>query len=157
MDTYPPAKQREALLPLLEALDASPSTLRRDDCGDPRIDGRWGHIYAVPGSLDRPNVPGFQIVVLSEKPETGAYDRWTAHGWNVARKAIEEFAEPTNDGTFFSTACRRKPRPRPSVATAASERGRPTRRRTSPSFVLGGKRSRRLTAQKRPTSPQEGQ
>ena len=104
-DSYPPTKQREALLPLLEALDASPSALRRDDCGDPRIDGRWGHIYAVPGSLDRPNVPGFQIVVLSEKPETGAYDRWTARGWNVAKNAIKESAELTNDGdmdgTFF--------------------------------------------------------
>ena len=92
-------------MPLLEALDASPSALRRDDCGDPRIDGRWGHIYAVPGSLDRPNVPGFQIVVLSEKPETGAYDRWTARGWNVAKNAIKESAELTNDGdmdgTFF--------------------------------------------------------
>ena len=98
VDKFPPTKQREALLPFLEALDASPSTLRRDECGDPRIDGRWGHIYAVPGSLDRPNMPGFQIVVLSEKPETGAFDRWTKQGWTYAKNAVEEFAELNNDG-----------------------------------------------------------
>jgi hypothetical protein len=97
-DIFPPAKQREALLPMLEALDASPSALRRDDCGDPRIDGRWGHIYAAPGSLDRPDLPGFQIVVLSEKSETGAFDRWTSQGWTYAKRAIEEFSELINNG-----------------------------------------------------------
>jgi hypothetical protein len=96
-DKYPPATQREALLPMLDALDASPSALRRDECGDPRIDGRWGHIYAVPGSLDRPDIPGFQIIVLSEKPETGAFDRWTKQGWTYAKGALE-FTELANDG-----------------------------------------------------------
>ena len=31
---------------LLKALDASPLALRRDACGDYRINGKTGHIYA---------------------------------------------------------------------------------------------------------------
>jgi hypothetical protein len=54
------------------------SALGRDECGDPRIDGQFGHIYAVPG--------GFQIVFLG-----------TARPWGYAKKAMS-FAKVTHDG-----------------------------------------------------------
>lgn len=37
---------RDALLAILPALDAAPRALRRDECGDWRITGRYGWIYA---------------------------------------------------------------------------------------------------------------
>jgi hypothetical protein len=52
-DRYPPAMQRPALLKLAEALGCRDNALRRDECGDWRIVGRLGHIYAIPGPLDR--------------------------------------------------------------------------------------------------------
>ncbi len=39
------ATRKEELLPLLDMLDASPSTLKRDECGDYRINGSRGHVY----------------------------------------------------------------------------------------------------------------
>jgi hypothetical protein len=39
----------------------------RDECGAWQINGRGGHVYAVPGTLDGPDRPGFMIHVLSEK------------------------------------------------------------------------------------------
>jgi hypothetical protein len=88
MDIWPPAKQRPALLDFAKALGSRDGALRRDACGDWRIEGRRGHIYAVPGSLDRPHTPGFQIFVVG----------WTARGWNLAREAFKPFAALTNDG-----------------------------------------------------------
>jgi hypothetical protein len=87
-DTYPPDKQRPALLAFAKALGCRDNALRRDECGDRRFNGTHGHIYAVPGSLDRPRTPGFQIFVMG----------WSANGWNRARKAISTFADVTNDG-----------------------------------------------------------
>jgi hypothetical protein len=87
-DAFPPAVQRQALLELARALGCCDSALRRDECGGWRISGRHGHIYAAPGSLERPRTPGLQIVVLA----------WTARGWNAARKALEPFAHVTGDG-----------------------------------------------------------
>ena len=70
---------------MLEALDASPSALRRDDCGDPRIDGRWGQIYVDQYSLDRPDLPGFQSVVLSEKVSDWRFRPPDLEGWTYAK------------------------------------------------------------------------
>jgi hypothetical protein len=47
-DTYTPKRQREALQLLASALDIVTTALRNDECGDPRLNGRHGHIYAVP-------------------------------------------------------------------------------------------------------------
>jgi hypothetical protein len=96
-DIYPPAVQRPALLKLAEALGCRDNALRRDECGDWAIFGRHGHIYAIPGTLDRPKTPGFQIFVLSENMRTGAVDRWTKQGWTYAKQALG-FAGLTNDG-----------------------------------------------------------
>src|SRR5271166_3830045 len=78
-DIYP-AAQREALLELARALGSRDAALRRDECGDWRISGSCGHIYAVSGS-------GFMAHVSCE----------TARGWTYAKKALS-FAKLTNDG-----------------------------------------------------------
>jgi hypothetical protein len=78
-DKYPPAVQRLALLELVKALGCRDNALRRDECSDWRINGRQGHIYAVP--------EGFQIMVMG----------WTTKGWNAAKKALT-FAKVTQDG-----------------------------------------------------------
>ena len=105
-DTYPPDKQRPALLAFAEALKCRDNALRRDECGDWRIKGTHGHVYAVPGSLDRRRTPGFQIFVMA----------WSANGWNRARKAISTFADVTNDGddegALFVDYPSRRSRPR---------------------------------------------
>jgi hypothetical protein len=80
MDIFPPAKQRPALLALRDALGCRDNALRRDECGDWRINGKRGHIYAIPD--------GFQIVVQCE----------TAREWSYARKALKPFAALANDG-----------------------------------------------------------
>ena len=89
MDNFPPAKQRPALLELAKALGSRDSALRRDECGDWRIEGRFGHIYAVPGSPDRPRTPGFQIMVTGEF----SGGRW----WGAAKRGLA-FAAIANDG-----------------------------------------------------------
>ena len=87
-DIYPPAVQRPALLELVKSLGCRDNALRRDECGDWRIEGRSGHIYAVPGSLNRPATPGFQIYV----------ERELVREWSYAKKALRPFADLTNDG-----------------------------------------------------------
>ena len=87
MDLFPPTMQRAALLQFAEALGSRDNALRRDECGDWRIGGRRGHVYAVPGSLARPKTPGFQIYVQGE----------SAREWSYAKKALK-FADLTNDG-----------------------------------------------------------
>lgn len=87
-DIYPPAVQRPALLELVKALGCRDNALRRDECGDWRIEGRSGHIYAAPGSLERPDTPGFQIYV----------ERESVREWSYAKKALKPFADLTNDG-----------------------------------------------------------
>jgi hypothetical protein len=42
------------------ALGSRRSALIRDECGDWRIGGNRGHIYAVPGPLCQPHTSGFQ-------------------------------------------------------------------------------------------------
>jgi hypothetical protein len=61
MDVFPPSMQRDALLNFAEARGSRRSALVRDECGDWRIEGNRGHVYAVPGALDEPSPPGFQI------------------------------------------------------------------------------------------------
>jgi hypothetical protein len=87
--------QRDALMPMLTALDATPKALRRDENGDPRINGRWGHIYSVPD--------GFQIVVLHENLETGSTEHWkTSQGWTYCKRAMS-FAKVIQDGDMEGT------------------------------------------------------
>ena len=45
MDIFPTTKQRAALLKLTKALVSRGSALRRDECGDWRIEGSSGHVY----------------------------------------------------------------------------------------------------------------
>ena len=72
---------------MVKALGCRDSALRRDECGDWRNNGSHGRIYAVPGTLDEPTRPGFQIFVMG----------WTARGWKRAEEALS-FARVTNDG-----------------------------------------------------------
>ncbi len=57
-DIYPRAAQRQALLKLMPALGCSDTALRRDECGDPSIAGKHGHIHAVCGTIAEPKKPG---------------------------------------------------------------------------------------------------
>jgi hypothetical protein len=79
MDKYPASAQREALLALQTALGSAPRSLRRDECGDPRIEGSHGHVYAVCGLVGaKPPKPGYQMFVMG----------WTARGWKAAKDAL---------------------------------------------------------------------
>ena len=88
---------RAALLDLAKSLTSRGAALRRDECGEWRIDGRGGHVYAVPGTLDDPDRPGFMIHVLNEKLERGTVDRWTRRGWTYAKRVLS-FARLIQDG-----------------------------------------------------------
>lgn len=80
-DIYPPTAQRPALLKLAEALVCRDAALRRDECGDWRINGDSGHIYATP--------EGFQIFVL---------DCETVRQWSAVKSAMKPFSRICNDG-----------------------------------------------------------
>jgi hypothetical protein len=73
-DIYPPAKQREALLKLVEALGCRDNALRRDECSDSRINGKQGWIYAVP--------KGFQLFFFA---------REGVNEWDGAGPHIEDY------------------------------------------------------------------
>ena len=79
MDIYPPAVQRPALLTLATALSSAATMLRRDECGDWRINGTAGHIYAVP--------EGFQLIVETR----------TGRAWGAAKRRLA-FASIQRDG-----------------------------------------------------------
>lgn len=87
MDNFPPAKQRPALLALRDALGCRDNALRRDECGDWRIEGRFGHIYAIP--------EGFQMCFRGarefEEPPPGSQK------WANAKKAMP-FTSVAQDG-----------------------------------------------------------
>jgi hypothetical protein len=87
METYAPTKQRLVLLKLAKALTSRDSALRRDECGDWRIEGSSGHVYAVPGTLDQPNRPGFMLYIMTGAPKA----------WTFAKRALA-FAKVINDG-----------------------------------------------------------
>jgi hypothetical protein len=88
MDIFPPAAQRAALLMLVKALGTRDSALRRDERGDWRVEGKKGHVYAIPGIVGA-NLPkpGFHFFVMG----------WSTAGWNKAKDALD-FATLTNDG-----------------------------------------------------------
>jgi hypothetical protein len=87
-DKYPPTRQRAELERLAKAVNASPRALRRDECGDPTIAGRWGHVIACPGiPWIEPHRPGFQMFVAPGSPRA----------WTAAKKALA-FAAVTQDG-----------------------------------------------------------
>ena len=65
---------------LLKALDASPLALRRDACGDYRINGKSGHIYA--------DGTGYLLCVMTDEFK----GRWT----NVKKRLA--FCQLTQDG-----------------------------------------------------------
>jgi hypothetical protein len=94
VDIYPPPRQREALLKLIEALGCWDRALKRDECGDWRVVGKLGHIYAIPGTLDRPEVEGFQIYFRGA-PEFA--EPTSSQAWTWAKKALA-FCEVINDG-----------------------------------------------------------
>jgi hypothetical protein len=95
-DKYPPTVQRPALVKLVEALGCRDAALRRDECGDWRINGKYGYIYAVPGipwgGMEK--TEGFQIYFRGaaefEEPST-------SRGWTFAKEAMP-FAKVTQDG-----------------------------------------------------------
>jgi hypothetical protein len=93
-DCYPPVWQRLKLLKLAEALNCWDRALRRDECGDPRIVGKYGHVYAIPGTLDRPGIEGFRIYFrgASEFEEPS-----TSKAWTYAKRSLA-FCEILNDG-----------------------------------------------------------
>ena len=70
---------RGTLLDLAEALNCARRALRRDECGDWRINGKSGHIYAVPG--------GFQLCCMCE----------SALAWTWAKRKMP-FAQVAQDG-----------------------------------------------------------
>lgn len=87
-DKFPPTLQRPRLLVLADALDISLTQLRRDDCGDWMLKGRFGHIYAVFDS--------YQIMLMGWD-ESGDAPWTTARGWNNCKRALV-FLELTLDG-----------------------------------------------------------
>ncbi len=88
MDIFPPTAQRPRLVEFAKALGSAPRALRTDECGDPVIAGQTGHIYAICGSLDEPNRPGWQFYVGCD----------TGMAWTYAKRALKFAGEPTNDG-----------------------------------------------------------
>jgi hypothetical protein len=86
-DVFPAAAQRQALLALMPSMRCSDMALRRDECGDPRIAGKHGCVYAVPGIVGEPKQVGFMIYVNCE----------TGMGWTYAKRALS-FAKLMNDG-----------------------------------------------------------
>lgn len=89
----PGASDRARLLTLVDALGARASTLRRDECGDWRITGKLGWIYAA-SALDAPDRPGFQIYCRCA-PEFA--EPTSSQAWTWAKKALA-FCRVTQDG-----------------------------------------------------------
>jgi hypothetical protein len=88
-----PARPREALLALVQPLGCRDAALRRDECGDWRIRGRYGWIYGVAGALDQPGVEGFLLYY------SGPEFIGSARGWGFAKRAFEAFGcAATQDG-----------------------------------------------------------
>lgn len=63
------------------------AALRRDECGEWRIEGRRGWVYTVSGTLNRQDGAGFQIYCAPG----------SARAWASAKKAMA-FAELAQDG-----------------------------------------------------------
>ena len=78
-DCHPFALQRAALAAFAEALGSASTAFRRDECGDPRINGKRGHVYAVSR--------GFLISCVCD----------SRRAWTYAKRALF-FASVTQDG-----------------------------------------------------------
>jgi hypothetical protein len=86
-DRYSSLKQRAVLLAFAEALDSASAALRRDECGDWRIGGTVGKVFASLGTIDQPKTPGYAIYV----------ERETSRAWTAAKSKLG-FCRLTNDG-----------------------------------------------------------
>jgi len=97
MDNYPPKVQRPALEALAASLDSRSSALRRDECGDWSINGKRGHIYAVP--------EGYQLCYIT---------RYGVNEWDGDGPHVEDYfgakrrlifcrlaQDGTGEGIFF--------------------------------------------------------
>jgi hypothetical protein len=73
--------ERSHLETLLTALDASPSALCRDECGDWHTSGRYGHVYA--------DGKGWLIVVMTGE---------SARRWTNVKQRLSPFCWITQDG-----------------------------------------------------------
>lgn len=128
VDIYPPARQRPALLASIEALDARPNCLRRDECGDWQVVGKLGHIYAVPGTLARRDAEGFQLYFRGAARDEEPSD---TKAWTWAKKALG-FCKITNDGDGEGMLfLDRLPNPEEAV-TIREKFGIPKKREVSP-------------------------
>jgi hypothetical protein len=90
-DVYPPVRQRPTLLAFSKALGSASTALRPDESGGWRISGKLGHVYAVPGTLDRPMRPGFLIYC----------ERDTGQAWTWAKKRLGFCAVMQDGNTLF--------------------------------------------------------
>ena len=125
-DKFPPERQRAALIPFAKALGSRDSALRRDECGDLRIAGTHGHVYAVPN--------GFQFFVMG----------WTARGWKAAKDVLPGVVCNDGDDEGGFILCR--PRPKPSRSEVGRRRQKARSERTDArASPLSRLRSRRLT------------
>lgn len=86
MDIHPPVKQRPLLLKMAAQLEISLGQLRRDDCGDWAIHGRFGTVASIP--------TGFSIVIGGWLPDAAPWS--TSRGWNICKKEMS-FCELTQD------------------------------------------------------------
>jgi hypothetical protein len=75
-----PIENRAHLEALMRALDASPGTLRRDECGDWAINGRLGHIFS--------NGAAFLLYVTTKE---------SARRWNNVKHRLD-FCRVVQDG-----------------------------------------------------------
>lgn len=91
MDIFPPAKQRPALLKLAAVMDSRVAALRRDECGDWAIFGKYGHVYAVP--------EGLQLVVGTaiESCDSQNPRYYSKRQWNSDKNKLG-FCRLTQDG-----------------------------------------------------------
>jgi hypothetical protein len=90
-DHFPPTVQRPALLELVKALGCRDNALRRDECSDWRVNGKQGHIYAVP--------EGFQLCFFARNG-VNEYDGDGPHIEDYIRaKRALIFCRLAQDGT----------------------------------------------------------
>lgn len=104
-DRFPPSRQRPAILPFVSALNAADDTLRRDECGDWRINGKKGHIYATPVGViagyekRTPSADGPGVMVGGTKTNwLLCVSPGSAMAWSYVKKAFAPFAMVINDG-----------------------------------------------------------
>jgi hypothetical protein len=96
-------REREELLKLLAALDASEAQLRRDECGAWNIMGKWGHISVMSQSFHLVCFTDECDLDLDINRETDDSRHRTTWRWTSAKKRLD-FCTVVQDG-------RRHPRP----------------------------------------------